>query len=73
MLPAVQPFPPGHHIRLADHHWLERCDCDGHSFGLVVLQWNPGAKRWSHSGYVGTGFYVDTTYWKYIAICPLPD
>lgn len=65
-------IPPGHHVRGAGHHWLEILDCDGHSFGICVLQWNPGARKWSHSGNVGTGMYVDTRYWRYVAECPLP-
>ena len=55
-----------------DHHWLEKFDSDGHSGGLIVLQWNPVAKRWSFSGQLGTGNYVDTTGWKYVAIAPMP-
>lgn len=68
-----EPMPPKKFIRGADHHWMEKRDCDGHIWGLVVLQWNPGAKRWSHSSYVGTGFYVDTKYWLYHSHCPIPE
>jgi hypothetical protein len=70
---GVEPKPPGHHAKLGGHHWLEVFDTDGHSFGLVVLQWNPGAQRWSHSGNVGTGMYLDTRSWKYVADCPMPE
>ena len=67
-------FPPNYHIKLAGHHWLEKIDMDGHSFGLIVLQWNPGAQKWSHSGNVGTGAYVEVPdSWKYIAECPMPE
>lgn len=66
-----EPIPPN--TKTAEHHWLEVFDSDGHSFGLVVLQWNPGAKRWSHSGDIGTGIYVNTYGWKYIAKCPMPE
>jgi hypothetical protein len=65
------PFPP--HPKAADHHWLEVFDMDGHSFGLVVAQWNPGARRWSHSGLVATGMYLETRHWRYVAPCPMPD
>lgn len=70
--PGVEPQPPGYKVRMADHHWLEKIDSDGHRLGLVVLQWNPSAKRWSHSGYAGAGVYVDTRDWAYVAECPLP-
>lgn len=68
-----EPLPPIKFIRGAEHHWLEKKDCDGHSGGLVVLQWNPGVKRWSHSGYVGSGIYVSTKDWVYHSQCPMPD
>jgi hypothetical protein len=64
------PLPPN--AKAAEHHWLEVLDIDGHSFGLVVAQWNPGAKRWSHSGMVGSGLYLETQYWRYVAPCPMP-
>lgn len=68
-----EPLPPGHHQRLAEHHWLDAFDIDGHFKGTVVLQFNPAVKRWSHSGDVGTGIYVNTKYWKYRCPCPMPD
>lgn len=64
------PSPPN--PKRADHHWLEHRDMDGHTYGLVVLQWNPGAALWSHSGLIGSGIYVDTKHWLYVAPCPLP-
>ena len=65
--------PPGYQVRHAGHHWLEEYDSDGHFHGLKVLQWNPGAMKWSHSGLVGTGLYVEvTTHWKYHSECALP-
>lgn len=60
-------------LRLAGHHWLDCYDIDGHFHQRVVLQWNPSAKRWSHSGDVGTGIYVNTQYWRYVAPCPIPE
>lgn len=68
----VEVVPPGHHARLGGHHWLQEVDFDGRVMDTVVLQWNPGVQRWSHSGNVGTGMYVDTKGWKYLAICPMP-
>jgi hypothetical protein len=68
----LEPAPPGWKAKYAEHHWLEHIDIDGHGRGVVCLQWNPGAKRWSHSGQVGTGMYVDTLGWRYVAECPLP-
>lgn len=68
-----EPLPPKQYWRGAEHHWLEKFDCDGSSSGLIVLQWNPGAKRWSHSGYVGSGIYVDTKNWVYHSHCQMPD
>lgn len=70
---SKEPRPPGREIRLAGHHWLDDFNMDGQFCGRVVLQWNPGAKRWSHSGMVGTGSYVDTSYWKYVGPCPIPE
>jgi len=70
--PPVEPSPPTYQVKMAGHHWLEHMDMDGHSFGVVVLQWNPGAKRWSHSGNVGTGIYVDTHHWRYVGPCSIP-
>ena len=67
-----EPAPPGQHFKTAGHHWLEVKDSDGHSFGIVVMQWNPGAKRWSSSGNVGTGIYRDTSGWMYVGRCPEP-
>ena len=69
----IEVKPPVKDLKRAEHHWLEVLDSDGHSFGLIVLQWNPGAQRWSHSGMVGTGIYVDTSYYRYVAQCPMPD
>lgn len=66
---VVKPPNP----KAAEHHWLEVFDSDGHSFGLVVAQWNPGAQKWSHSGYVGSGLYLDTRYWRYVAPCQMPE
>lgn len=51
-------FPPENHRKSAGHHWLEVLDSDGHRFGAVVAQWNPGARRWSSSGDVGIGLYL---------------
>lgn len=68
---SLEPVPPN--PRSGDHHWLEKIDMDGHSGGLIVLQWNPGAKRWSTSGNLGTGIYVETAGWKYVELCPLPS
>lgn len=66
-----EPKPP--HPKSADHHWLQIRDFDGHDMGTVVLQWNPCAQRWSHSGDVGTGYYINTNGWVYIAPCPMPQ
>lgn len=67
----VEPIPPKGQ-KLGGHHWLQEVDFDGRVMDTVVLQWNPGAQRWSHSGHVGTGVYVDTKGWKYLAPCPMP-
>ncbi len=67
-----EPVPPGWQARTAGHHWLEKLDSDGHSSGVIVLQWNPSARRWSFSGNVGTGMYVNTKGWKYVERCPVP-
>lgn len=66
----MSPVPKN--IKQAEHCWLEVKDSDGHSFGPVVAQWNPKAQKWSHSGDVGTGRYLNTEFWEYIAPCPFP-
>lgn len=70
---SVEPQPPAKYMRRGDHHWLEVLDFDGRAQGLVVAQWNPGAQKWSHSGYVGSGIYLDTRGWRYVAHCPMPE
>ncbi len=68
----VEVVPPGHHARLGGHHWVQKIDTDGSVIDTVVLQWNPSVRRWSHSGNVGTGLYVDIKGWKYLSVCPMP-
>ncbi len=70
---GAEPQPPKTHLRSAGHHWLKVFDINGHNFGIVVAQWNPGVQRWSHSGDVGTGRYLETGYWQYLAPCPMPE
>lgn len=62
-----EPAPPVCMSRDAGHHWLEERDFDGHSFGYVIMQWQPTAKRWCHSGYVASGRDIDTRNWLYVA------
>ncbi|MDE1171191.1 MAG: hypothetical protein PW734_08300, partial [Verrucomicrobium sp.] len=62
----IEPAPPGIHIAHAGHHWLMVTDFDGRFHGLVVMQWQPGAKRWCHSGDVATGRDVDASGWEYV-------
>lgn len=69
----VEPVPPNKFLKRSDHHWLEVLDTDGHSFGLQVAQWNPGARRWTRSGEYGTDMFLSTEGWKYVAYCPTPD
>lgn len=70
---AEQLQPPARYLKAAEHHWIEDIDSDGHLMQIVVLQWNPGAQRWSHSGYVGTGLYVCVgPKSKWLAHCPMP-
>lgn len=68
-----EPSPPLLMSRIAGHHWLREIDFDGRASEYIVLQWNPAAKRWSHSGSVATGYYIDTRGWKYIQPCPMPE
>lgn len=69
----VEPVPPGRHAHEAGHHWLEVRDYDGHSHGLVVMQWQPNAKKWCASGDIATGRNVDTRGWSYLEPVPLPS
>lgn len=68
-----EPVPPGYQSRLAGHHWLLVRDGHGRHFDIVIMQWNPSAQKWSHSGYYGTMIYVDTTWWQYLEECKLPE
>lgn len=68
----IEPQPQGFHARLAGHHWVQEVDFDGRDGDMIVLQWNPAVKRWSHSGKVGTGAYLDIHGWKYVGLCPMP-
>lgn len=70
---APEPKPPVLHLRTAGHHWLDIYDIDGHYFGRVVLQWQPGVQKWCHSGDVATGCDLTTRNWRYVAPCPMPD
>lgn len=71
-----KPIPPGHHISLAEHHWLKMYDGDDHFLGYIVLQWQPGVKKWCISGNVATGNDIEwgkIEYWEYFCLCPIPD
>lgn len=67
-----EPTPPGAHFAEAGHHWLAVVDHDGRIFQRVVMQWQPGVKRWCASGDVATGRDVDTAGWQYLTHCPQP-
>lgn len=64
--PQISPEPPLGLLKFAGHHWLEDVDTDGHSFGRIVLFWEPSAKRWCHSGLHGTGTYYNAAGFHYI-------
>lgn len=72
MAELLEPKPPKQFLKQGEHHWLNHIDFDGRVHETIVLQWNPVAQRWSHSGHVGTGTYVDTNGWEYVAHCPMP-
>lgn len=67
-----EPHPLGNAMQHAGHHWVEHIDLDGRSRGAIALQWCPGVNRWTHSGEVATGTYVNTEGWRYIGECPYP-
>jgi hypothetical protein len=69
----IEPAPPGAHITEAGHHWLEEIDFDGRSMGVRVLQWQPHAKRWCHSGDVAAGLNLDIRGWRYLEPCRQPS
>lgn len=58
--------------KLANHHWLAVYDSDGHYHRSVVLQWNPGAQKWSLSGQVGSDCYINTKHFVYLCPCVQP-
>jgi hypothetical protein len=68
------PTPPLFESKQANHYWLDIFDCDGHYFGRVILQWAPGAKKWCHSGNLGTDIYVPVSeHWKLVCKQEMPD
>lgn len=69
----IEPQPPANGMKMAGHHWIQLRDYEGRQTDLVVLQWCPGAKRWSHSGNVGTDMYVNTKGATYFCSCPMPE
>lgn len=69
---GVKPLPPAKHIRHAGHHWLEVLDYDGHSFGMIVLQWSPVAQIWTRSNEIATGWEYNASGYRYVAEAPLP-
>lgn len=50
-----EPLPSVLDQRFAGHHWLRELSYDGHHMQTVVLQWQPNARKWCHSGDVATG------------------
>lgn len=66
----VPCVPPKIYQKHMGHHWLEILDYDGHSFGLIVLMWNPGSQRWTHSDAhdtVGAGKGIDTLGYRWVS------
>lgn len=73
ILDPIEPHPAPEHIRHAGHHWLQQRSIDGNTHEEVVLQWSPTMKKWFQSGMLASiAKPIDTTYWKYLAPCPLP-
>ena len=70
--PGDEPQPPGWKARYAGHHWVANIDGDGREWPPVCLQWNPVAMKWSRSGDVATGMYVDIPGYRYVAEAQLP-
>lgn len=73
MVDKKEPQPKPQHLNYAGHHWLRELSYDGHHMQTVVLQWQPNAKKWCHSGDVATGRDIDTRGWEYVAPCPMPE
>jgi hypothetical protein len=44
---------------MALHYWIQLVDSDEHYHSKIVLQWAPNAKRWCHSGNLGTDIYAN--------------
>ena len=63
-----EPKPPADLNRTPHHHYLHVYD-NGNFVKEIILQWDPSAQRWSPSGEVGTGTYVDTSNMRYAALC----
>lgn len=76
-----QPFPPGHHIGQAGHHWLKenrRLSGSADEGSWIVAQWSPTELRWYHSNDLATNarpLYNDglMTHWEWKGHVPLPE
>lgn len=66
------PCPPRPLMDRAGFHWLKPVDYDKREGTTLVLQWNPGERKWSYPGDVGTGHYVDARNWNYHSPCVQP-
>lgn len=70
----IEPMPVGNDQRVSGMHWLET-----YQFGsadaptLVALQWNPGSRTWTHSGYHDTfNGKKDVRGYRYVAKIEMP-
>ncbi len=63
---STEPKPPINLSRDTGHHWLQIVDFDNRAGEYVVMQWQPNAQKWCHSGYCASGRNVDTTGWLYV-------
>ena len=73
--PRSPCLPPAQYQRYMGMHWLQVLDYDGHSFGNIALQWNPGSRTWTHSqahDTHGAGGGIETTGYKWLAFIPQP-
>lgn len=65
-------IPPKKYLQFAFHHWVEQIDSDGRGMGLVVMQWQPGAKSWCLPNQYASGVALPLNGYVWRGLCPTP-
>jgi hypothetical protein len=65
-------FPPKKYLQKAEHHWIEQIDIDGRGCGLLVMQWQSGAKAWCLPNQYAAGNANALEGYVWRGLCPTP-